>query len=95
MIEYGSVEIGGNTYICPVRSVSILRARSVIVLTEWDESFRTFGPYATMLNDVTFDHYHAFRVEARVLTSSNPAPEENPPGSHSEHPPATPQPTPQ
>lgn len=37
MIEYGSVEIGGNTYICPVRSVSILRARSVIVLTEWDE----------------------------------------------------------
>ncbi|HEY2545308.1 MAG TPA: VWA domain-containing protein [Candidatus Acidoferrum sp.] len=68
MLEYGPVEIGGKTYICPVRSVSISRARSVTLLTEWDESFRTFGSYATMLNDVTFDDYHLFRVSSRILS---------------------------
>jgi len=52
MIEYGPVEIGGKTYDCPLRSVSIMRSRSVGILSEWGESFRTYGPYATMLNDV-------------------------------------------
>lgn len=27
LVEYGPVEIGGNTYICPVRSVAISKAR--------------------------------------------------------------------
>lgn len=70
MIEYGSVKIGGKTYICPVKSVSISRARSVTVLTEWDESFRSYGPFATMLNDTTFDDYHLFRAESHVLTDA-------------------------
>ena len=43
MIEYGPVEIGGKTYICPLRSVSIMRARSVRILSEWDETFRATG----------------------------------------------------
>jgi hypothetical protein len=34
MIEYGPVEIGGKSYICPVRSVSHSRGRSVTVLSE-------------------------------------------------------------
>ena len=76
MIEYGRVEIGGKTYICPVRSVSISRGRSVTVLTEWDESFRTYGPYATMLNDVAFEQYHMFRAKSRMLTGFNPTQEE-------------------
>jgi hypothetical protein len=67
MIAYGPVEIGGKTYICPVRSVSIWRARSVPTLSEWDESFRTWGPYATMLNDISFDRYHMFRSESRLV----------------------------
>jgi VWFA-related protein len=67
MIAYGPVEIGGKTYICPVRSVSIWRARSVPTLSEWDESFRTWGPYATMLNEISFDQYHMFRSESRIL----------------------------
>ena len=71
-IEYGHVQIGGKTYICPVRSVSISRGRSVTVLTEWDESFRTYGPYTTILNDVAFDRYHMFRAESRMLTRFNP-----------------------
>lgn len=76
MIEYGPVEIGGKTYICPVRSVSISRGRSVTLLTEWDESFRTYGPYATMLNDVAFEGYHIFRAKSRMLTDFNPTHEE-------------------
>jgi hypothetical protein len=73
MIEYGPVEIGGKTYFCPLRSVSILRGRSVRVLSEWNESFRVWGPYGTMLNDISFDQYHLFRSESRMLTgfSSN------------------------
>ena len=33
MIEYGPVEIAGKSYICPVRSLSISRGRSVAVLS--------------------------------------------------------------
>jgi hypothetical protein len=76
MIEYGPVRIGGKTYICPVRSVSISRGRSVIPLTEWDESFRTYGPYTTMLNDVAFERYHMFRAKSRMLSSFNPTQDE-------------------
>jgi VWFA-related protein len=72
MIEYGPVEIGGKTYVCPLRSVTIMRARSVRVLTDWDETFMAYGPYVTMLNDISFDRYHIFRSESHVLTDSTP-----------------------
>jgi UDP-N-acetylmuramate-alanine ligase len=45
----------------------------VTTLTEWDESFRTYRPFATMLNDVVFEHYHVFRAKSRMLTGFNPA----------------------
>lgn len=67
VIEYGPVEIGGKTYICPMHSISKMRARSVEDLAEWDESFATYGPYATMLNDMRFTNYHVFRSESRIL----------------------------
>lgn len=72
-IEYGPVDMGGKTYICPIRSVSILRARSVRVLSNWDEWFRIYGPYATMLNDMSFERYHVFRTNSRILTDFTPA----------------------
>lgn len=72
MIEYGPVDIGGKAYICPLKSISIDRARSVSVLTEWNESFMAYGPFTTMLNDITFDRYHIFRSESRVLTGFTP-----------------------
>ncbi len=72
MIEYEPVEIGGTTYYCPLRSVSINRARSVRMLTLWDESFRSYGPYAAMMNDSAFDRYHMFRSESRILTGFTP-----------------------
>jgi VWFA-related protein len=74
VVSYGPVEIGGKTYICPVKSVSRMRMRSVADLGEWDESFRTYGPHATMLNDITYEDYHKFRGEARVLPGYDSAP---------------------
>ena len=72
MVEYGPVEIGGETYVCPLRSVTIVRGRSVRILSEWDEALMTYGPYATMLNDISFDRFHVFRSESHVLTGITP-----------------------
>lgn len=71
VVNYGPIEIGGKTYICPVRSVAIWRSRSVSVLalTDWGESFRSYGPFETMLSDMTFSDYHLFRAETHVLTN--------------------------
>jgi hypothetical protein len=76
LVEYGPVDIGGKTYICPVKSVAIWRSRTVrqLALTDWGLSFRSFGPFATMLSDLTFEDYHIFRAESHVLTDA-PAPE--------------------
>jgi VWFA-related protein len=71
-VEYGPVEIGGKTYLCPVKSISLMRSRAVVLLKQWDEGFRTYGPYATTMNDITFDNYHVFRAESRVLTGFKP-----------------------
>jgi VWFA-related protein len=76
MIEYGPVEIGGTKYICPVRSISVMRNRSVINASEWDESFMTYGPYATMLNDTEFSNYHLFGSTARILPGFTAAPDD-------------------
>ncbi len=68
LVVYGPVNIGGKRYMSPIRSVSISRARTVKVLTAFAQSFRVFGPYRTMLNDVTLDDYHMFQGESRRLT---------------------------
>ncbi len=94
MVEYSPVEIGGKNYICPVRSVSIWRARSVPTLWAWNEGFSTWGPYATMLNDFTFDDYHMFRADSRMLSDFSRTSEAAPPHSGSE-PPAAARPGPQ
>jgi hypothetical protein len=72
MIEYGSKDIGGKTYVCPLKSVTLTRGRSVRMLREWDEGFMAYGPYITMLNDISFDQYNVFRSESRVLTDYTP-----------------------
>jgi hypothetical protein len=83
LVVYGPVNIGGKTYMSPIRSVSISRARTVKVLTAFGQSFRIFGPYRTMVNDVTFDDYHMFRGESRLLTGYEAVGDEKLPGSSS------------
>ena len=74
MIDYGPVEIGGKVYTCPLRSVSISRVRSVNFFKVDDEGFRTYGPYSTSLNDITFTDYHAFRAQSHILSNASPEP---------------------
>lgn len=79
LVEYSPIEIGGNTRICLVRSIAILRVRTIFEMREWGEDFRTYGPFQTMLDDVAFGEYHMFRGEARVLTGYDAAPKEKSP----------------
>ena len=73
MLEYGPVEIGGQTYVCPLRSVSIVRARLVRFLMDSDgPAFMSFGPYVTMLNDISFDRYRMFQAESHMLPDFTP-----------------------
>jgi hypothetical protein len=75
-VEYESVEIGGKTYTCPVRSVSIsLDAEGLGGLGPYN-AFNHLPqiPYA-FLNDVTFGEYHLFRSNSRMLTGNVPVPE--------------------
>ena len=67
MVEYGPVEIGGKRYICPQRSVVIMRVRTVSTLTIWDQTFDIYAPYEMLLNDIAYKDYHKFGSEARML----------------------------
>jgi len=74
VVEYGTVTIGGKSYICPTRSISLSRSRTVHLLHGWNESFGVYGPFETMVNDVVFSDYHIFRSTSRILTGMEPAP---------------------
>jgi VWFA-related protein len=79
LVEYSRVEIGGKTYICPVKSVSISlapalptnayeiqRYRNTVVEKQTSrENLQTF------LNDVVFAQYHLFRAESRILSADS------------------------
>ena len=76
VVEYGAVAIGGQTYICPVKSVSV----SEMPAFDAPNYVQALPPpLKTRLNDVLFVNYHLFRAESRILTgeSANP-PETNP-----------------
>jgi hypothetical protein len=73
-VDFGPIVIGGKTYLCPTKSVYISRARTVKMLQEWDQTFAVYGPFQTLLNDVTFTKYHIFRSEHRILTDYSTAP---------------------
>jgi VWFA-related protein len=74
VVEYGPVKFGDSTYICPVKSVSIKRDRTLRKISEWGDSFRIFGPFETLLIDVSFRDYHRFGSTSRILRDSQEAP---------------------
>ncbi|MDE3187991.1 MAG: VWA domain-containing protein [Acidobacteriota bacterium] len=85
LVEYGPVEIGGTTYVCPVKSISVTRAPPAAPTlqnyrgslldnngsTGWSAEGKNRERLQTLLNDVVFEQYHVFRAEARVLTGDN------------------------
>ena len=75
MIEYGPVEIGGKEYICPHRSVVIMRVRTVTTVTLWGQTFDIYAPYETRLNDIVYTDYHKFGAEARMLPGFDVVPD--------------------
>jgi hypothetical protein len=78
MVEYGPVEIGGRKYVCPQRSVVIMRARTVSPLSIWGQTFEVYAPYETLLNDIVYTDYHKFGSEARMLPGFDVVPDASP-----------------
>lgn len=85
MVKYGTVELGGKKYFCPVRSISVSRAPvqgkqrvggGIYFNAEITANIqgRAGGPEVegalqTMVNETTFDQYHLFRGDVKVLTN--------------------------
>jgi hypothetical protein len=81
-VEYGAVEMGGKSYICPVKSVSILiaplassgaiqlqRYRGGAVFEKDKQNEREH--MQTLLNDVAFEQYHLFHAETRLMPGND------------------------
>src|ERR1035437_7604161 len=75
MVEYGPVELGGQKYFCPMRSVSVALAKHFGELKQESgftrEDVLAAAPLQIMLNEIVFDHYHLFHSEARILMAGN------------------------
>ncbi|HUX28846.1 MAG TPA: VWA domain-containing protein [Terracidiphilus sp.] len=93
LVEYGPVQIGGKTYICPLKSVSILLAPTAVstsALLNRVDGFQDANKGAlrqrmqTSLNDVAFAQYHVFRSESRVLAADNIEPAGDSPASETQ-----------
>jgi hypothetical protein len=59
-VEYGSVNIGEKSYICPVQSVAVSSARSYLVKDSRETTVHR-------LNQVVFTNYHRFGSTVRML----------------------------
>lgn len=91
LVEYGPVEIGGATYICPLKSVSISLAREQDVhavrmqrysATRVEQNNQDIPkPLQTLLDDVAFEQYHVFRAESSILTGESAETEGTPAAS--------------
>lgn len=66
MVEYGAVEIGGKSYICPRRSVALTLMRYGYK-TMGAHSMFDHDPLKTFVNDVAFEQYHRLGAESRIL----------------------------
>lgn len=71
LVEYGPIELGGKSYICPLRSVAVLVDKVGAGSAEQEVygpafSGETPTPH-TQVDEVTFTQYHLFRAESRIL----------------------------
>jgi hypothetical protein len=95
VVNYGPVEIGGRTFICPMESTSISRAEALIFHGNWfyvdrkgepspsgtklKHTETVSQPKVTAINHVVFANYHQFRSEIRILTPDSDAPDPSAP----------------
>jgi hypothetical protein len=66
LVEYGPVELGGKTYICPVKGIALSVTLEIQHGLGGQES-EDFPPLQTSLNDVVFEQYHLFSASSHVL----------------------------
>ena len=89
MVEYGSVEIGGRAYLCPVKGVFVSFEPPLplwyMTRIDADRFDRSWGlsedPAWEMVNDMTFTNYHLFRAKAHILAGGAPEPDAAPSAS--------------
>jgi VWFA-related protein len=81
MVEYGTVDIGGKSFICPLRGVSLLVAHNTPPPfgTNPPRGYKT--PAKTFVNDAVFEQYRRFGSEVRILAGNSLEPDDNPPAS--------------
>ena len=80
LIEYGAVEIGGRSYICPRKSLSYTRTKRTILLRDGfcvnDSCSPSMWKDAAVIaiNDSTYESYRLFRADMKILPtdSANP-----------------------
>ncbi len=66
MVEYGTVQIGGRDYTCPVKSVSVSVAPASVTAKATD------SPRFSM-NSVSFEDYHRFGASTAIVASETPS----------------------
>lgn len=64
VVEYSPVDIGGRSFICPVKYVAL---STVMQQPTKRVDSLDADPQVTAINDVVFDHYHQFRGEMRIV----------------------------
>jgi len=77
LVDYGPVEIGGVTYICPLKSVAYSLVRMVVFDRDFSTGAvlsRSLGTARDYLNEVLFTQYQLFRAETRILTGNGEEP---------------------
>jgi hypothetical protein len=57
-LEYGPVELGGKTYICPLKGVALSNRMDLT---------SSMQPDLMWLNDRVFENYHLFRSDVRII----------------------------
>lgn len=78
LVEYGPVEIGGKAYMCPLRSMSRSRARTVLENIKYHYALANQPQWTkNSLNVATFSEYHVFRSEMRILADTEQSAPEN------------------
>lgn len=77
IVEYGPVVMGDKTYMVPLHSIAVHRGRTMLAQKQedWNTSFETWGPFHTQISEFTFDHYHLFQGEMRILPGFAPVKE--------------------
>jgi len=68
VVDFAPTEMGGASYICPVRSVAFMRFLHTF---EYGNTAHTPVPYQISINDVAFTNYHQFRSESHVLSGAS------------------------